>query len=108
MTISIRAVSGCDLIRDEIDVNVLNKKCGLILAGQRVDLGRHQELLLFLEPVLDPRGVPDLDRNGHREHGGQHDQQPQQEGHRGEVEEPLRPEAQADRLPQQLQGDRGR
>jgi hypothetical protein len=27
---SVRAVSGCDLISEEIDVNVLNRKCGLI------------------------------------------------------------------------------
>ena len=30
LTISIRAVSGCERISDEIDVSVLNRKCGLI------------------------------------------------------------------------------
>ncbi len=30
MTISMRAVSGCDRISDEIEVSVLNRKCGLI------------------------------------------------------------------------------
>ena len=30
LTISMRAVSGCDRISDEIDVSVLNRKCGLI------------------------------------------------------------------------------
>ena len=30
LTISVRAVSGCERISDEIDVSVLNRKCGLI------------------------------------------------------------------------------
>ena len=39
-TISVRAVSGSDLMSDEIDVSVLNRKCGLIWlarAARRVE-----------------------------------------------------------------------
>ncbi len=38
------------------------------LAGERFDARRHQQLFLFLQPVLDARAVPDLDRDGHAEH----------------------------------------
>ena len=38
------------------------------LALQRFDLRGEQQLLLFLEPVLDARAVPDLDRRGDGQH----------------------------------------
>ena len=40
------------------------------LARERRDLGRQQQLLLLLQPVLDARVVPDLDRRRHAEHRG--------------------------------------
>ena len=43
------------------------------LAGERFDLGREQQLLLFLQPVLDAGVVPDLDRRGDAEDGGEQD-----------------------------------
>jgi hypothetical protein len=30
LTMSVRAVSGCERMSDEIEVSVLNRKCGLI------------------------------------------------------------------------------
>ena len=58
-------MSGCVRISDEIDASVLNRKCGLIwLASASIARGE-QQLLLFLQPVLDARVVPDLDRRRH-------------------------------------------
>ena len=60
--ISMRAVSGCVRISDEIDVSVLNRKCGLIWFASASSLRRQQQLFLLLQAVLDARVVPDLDR----------------------------------------------
>ena len=66
LTISIRAVSGCERISEEIDVSVLNRKCGLIWLASASIARRQQQLLLFLQPVLDAGAVPDLDRRSRR------------------------------------------
>ena len=68
-----RAVSGCVRISDEIDVSVLNRKCGLIWLASASILRRQQQLLLLLQPVLDARVVPDLDRRGDAEHRREQD-----------------------------------
>ena len=44
------------------------------LAGERLDARRHQEFFLLLQPVLDPRAVPDLDRNRDAQHRREDDQ----------------------------------
>ena len=59
---TIRAVSGCERMSDEIDVSVLKRKCGLIWLASAEIFARQQQLLLLLQPVLDARVVPDLDR----------------------------------------------
>ena len=104
MTISTRAVSGCDRISDEIDVSVLNRKCGIDLIGERLDARGHQQLLLLGEPMLDPRAVPDLDRDRDAEHRRQRDQEAQPEIGRREQEDGVG-ELAADRLPEQLEQD---
>ena len=43
------------------------------LAGQRLDLRREQQLFLLLQPVLDARVVPDLDRRRDGEHRREQD-----------------------------------
>src|SRR6266853_1494036 len=43
------------------------------LVGERFELGGEQELFLLLEAVLDAGVVPDLDRRGHSQHRGEHD-----------------------------------
>ena len=72
--ISIRAVSGCVRMSDEIEVSVLNRKCGLIWLASASILRGQQQLLLFLQPVLDARVVPDLDRRRDAQHRREHDQ----------------------------------
>ena len=77
------------------------------LAGQGFDLGREQQLLLFLQPMLDARVVPDLDRRGDGEDRGEqnHDHRPDRP--RRQVEESLvLAPARAECLSQQLEGDR--
>ena len=66
--ISMRAVSGCERISEEIEVSVLNRKCGLIWLASASILRRQQQLLLLLQAVLDARAVPDLDRRRDGEH----------------------------------------
>ena len=58
LTINTRAVSGLDRINEEIEVSVLNRKCGLI--DWRAPRRGHQQLLLLGEPVLDAGAVPIL------------------------------------------------
>src|SRR5262249_23197059 len=53
---------------------------GIDLACERLDLCREQQLLLFLQAMLDARVVPDFDRRGDPEHGGQHDDRQHPEG----------------------------
>ena len=43
------------------------------LVGERLDLRREQQLLLFLQPMLDARVVPDLDRRRDAEHRREQD-----------------------------------
>ncbi len=106
-TISIRAVSGFDRISDEIDVSVLKRKCGIDLAGERFDAGRHQQLLLLLQPVLDPGAVPDLDRHGDAQDGGEDHQRHQPGVRRRVVEDAFRlVEPAAEELADDLEPDR--
>ena len=44
------------------------------LVRQRREPRRHQQLLLFLQPMLDARVVPDLDRRRDAQHRGEHDE----------------------------------
>ena len=77
------------------------------LVGERRHTGRHEQLLLLLEAVLDACVVPDLDGSRHAHHRGEQDQG-EVVGARGvdvEVEEPLRAEAVAEHLPKQLERD---
>ena len=57
------------------------------LAGERFDAGRHQQLLLLLQPVLDPRAVPDLDRDGDAEHRRENDERAEPRVRRVQVEQ---------------------
>ena len=98
-----RAVSGCERMSEEIEVSVLNRKCGLIWRGERRDLRRQQQVLLLVEPVLDPRVVPDLDRGRDAEHRGHEHQHEERRRRRCQVEQSVGAEARADRLPDQLQ-----
>ena len=80
------------------------------LAGQRLDARREQQLLLFLEPVLDARVVPDLDGDGHREHRREQDDREHRERPVliVQVEQPLAlAPPLAERLAQQLEADGG-
>ena len=104
---SIRAVSGFERISDEIDVSVLKRKCGIDLAGERFDAGRHQQLLLLLQPVLDPGAVPDLDRDRDAQDGGENHERHQPGVRRRVVEDAFRlVEPVAERLPDDLEPDR--
>ncbi len=79
------------------------------LAGERLDLRRQQQLFLFLQPVLDARAVPDLDRRGARRSTvAEHDRRPASSTGEVELRKNTRcaPEAGAERLTQQLQADR--
>ncbi len=61
----------------------VEQKMRVDLARERGDAGRDQQLLLFLQPVFDARAVPDLDRDGHAEHRGQHHEAQEPRGRRG-------------------------
>ena len=73
LVISMRAVSGWVRISEEIEVSVLNRKCGLIWLASASILRGQQQLFLLLQPVLDAGVVPDLDRRGDGEHRRQQD-----------------------------------
>ena len=79
---------------DEIDVSVLNRKCGLIWFASACDARRHEQLLLFLQPVLDARAVPDLDRDRHAQTTvGKDDEAEEPRRDRRHVVEDVRPSA---------------
>jgi hypothetical protein len=74
------------------------------LAGQGLDPCRHEQLLLLLQPVLDARAVPDLDRDRDAQHRGQHDERGQPQPRRL-VEEDAQGKPGADGLTDQFQDD---
>ena len=86
----------------------VEQEVGVDLAREGLDPGLHEKLLLLLQPVLDARGVPDLDRDRDRHDRRQHDDRHQPDVRRLEGEEPLGAEPVRERLPQQLEADRPR
>src|SRR5262249_7716487 len=68
---------------------------------------RHEQLFLFLQPVLDTRAVPDFDRDCHAEHRGEHDERIEPGIWRREVEDTALAEISAKSLTGDLQPDRG-
>ena len=79
------------------------------LVRERLELRREQELLLLLQPVLDARVVPDLDRRRDGEHRREQHREQEARRRRRAVEEEqpvvIAP-AQADDLPQELERHR--
>src|SRR4029453_11172409 len=79
------------------------------LVGERLDSSREQQRFLFLQPVLDPRVVPDLDWRGHTEDCRQQHakHRPRDRRIRWQGEQPvMRSPANAEDLAQQLEPDR--
>ena len=76
------------------------------LAGERLDARRHQQLLLFLQAVLDAGAVPDLDRHRDAQHRREQSPATRATGSAAQVEEALGAEAVAERLPDDLEADR--
>ena len=79
------------------------------LVGERLDLRGEQQRLLLLQPVLDARVVPDLDRRRDGEHRREQHREEEARRRRRAVEEEqpvvIAP-AQADDLPQELERHR--
>ena len=80
------------------------------LVRERFDLRGEQQLLLFLQPVLDARVVPDLDRRRDGEHRAEQDHgEPEERPRRAgrEIEQAMVvADARADALADQLEADR--
>ena len=62
-TISMRAVSGCDRISDEIEVSVLNRKCGLIWLSSASTRAVMSSFSCSCSRCSMRAAVPDLDRD---------------------------------------------
>ena len=74
--ISVRAVSGLRADQRRNRRQRVEEEMRVDLVRQRLDAGRHQQLFLLLQAMLDARAVPDLDRDRDAEHRRERNHEP--------------------------------